>query len=68
MLLTAPGPKVRSFIRPLLQRNSKSITEAVDEAKQNDINIAVLGEDVARVGEGLSRTGLDLPGRTGTIT
>jgi beta-glucosidase len=48
---------------PLTANEQNSIEEAVHEAKQNDVIIAVLGEDVSRVGEGLSRSGLDLPGR-----
>ena len=32
-------------------------------AKQADVVVAVVGEDVDRVGESLSRTGLNLPGR-----
>ena len=40
-----------------------SIDIAVAKAKQADIIIAVLGEDEKCVGESLSRTSLDLPGR-----
>ena len=47
----------------LTRQEQQSIDDAVNEAKQNDVIIAVLGEDVARVGEGLSHSGLDLPGR-----
>ena len=47
----------------LTNQEQASITAAVNEAKQNDVIIAVLGEDVTTVGEGLSRSGLDLPGR-----
>lgn len=56
-------PESEIINTPLTPREQLSINEAVNEAKQNDIIIAVLGEDVARVGEGLSRSGLDLPGR-----
>lgn len=48
---------------PLTPTEQSGIDEAVKEAKENDVIIAVLGEDVARVGEGLSRSSLDLPGR-----
>ncbi|HWH62008.1 MAG TPA: glycoside hydrolase family 3 C-terminal domain-containing protein, partial [Ginsengibacter sp.] len=56
-------PESEIMHTPLSEAEQKSIDEAANEAKQNDIIIAVLGEDVARVGEGLSRSGLDLPGR-----
>lgn len=56
-------PESEIIHTPLTLEEQQSITDAVNEAKQNDVIIAVLGEDVARVGEGLSRTGLDLPGR-----
>ena len=41
----------------------QSIQEAVEKAKTVDVIIAVVGEDERRVGESLSRTGLNLPGR-----
>ncbi|MBR8535011.1 glycoside hydrolase family 3 C-terminal domain-containing protein [Carboxylicivirga sediminis] len=41
----------------------KHIKEAVDKAKLSDVIIAFLGEDESMVGENLSRTSLDLPGR-----
>ncbi len=56
-------PESEIIHTPLTSQEQQSITDAVNEAKQNDVIIAVLGEDVARVGEGLSRSGLDLPGR-----
>lgn len=56
-------PESEIIYTPLTANEQQGIDEAVNEAKQNDIIIAVLGEDVARVGEGLSRSGLDLPGR-----
>ncbi|MBS2210016.1 glycoside hydrolase family 3 C-terminal domain-containing protein [Carboxylicivirga mesophila] len=39
------------------------IDEAVNKAKISDVIIAVFGEDESMVGENLSRTSLDLPGR-----
>ncbi len=39
------------------------IDEAVTKAKQSDVVIAVMGEDETMVGENLSRSSLDLPGR-----
>ncbi len=56
-------PESEIIHTPLTSMEQQTIDEAVNEAKQNDVIIAVLGEDVGRVGEGLSRTGLDLPGR-----
>jgi len=56
-------PESEIIPTPLTAKEQQSIDEAVKEAKQNDVIIAVLGEDVSRVGEGLSRTGLGLPGR-----
>lgn len=47
----------------LTQKEQEMIQEAVLAAQQSDIIIAVVGEDERRVGESLSRTGLDLPGR-----
>jgi beta-glucosidase len=56
-------PESEIIHTPLSAKEQQAITDAVNEAKQNDVIIAVLGEDVSRVGEGLSRSGLDLPGR-----
>lgn len=56
-------PESEIMYTPLTAQEQRSIDEAVNEAKQNDVIIAVMGEDVFRVGESLSRTGLDLPGR-----
>jgi beta-glucosidase len=56
-------PESEILYTPLTAKEQQSIDAAVNEAKENDVIIAVLGEDVARVGEGLSRSGLDLPGR-----
>lgn len=39
------------------------MNEALEKAKEADVIIAVMGEDEKRVGESLSRTSLDLPGR-----
>lgn len=41
----------------------KGIDEAVNKAQLSDVIIAVVGEDESMVGENLSRTSLDLPGR-----
>lgn len=42
---------------------NKLIDEAVDKAHNNDVIIAVLGEDETMVGENLTRTSLNLPGK-----
>ncbi len=62
-LVDSTWPESEIIHTPLTTKEQQSIDEAVKEAKQNDVIIAVMGEDVARVGEGLSRSGLDLPGR-----
>lgn len=56
-----PGTEILST--PLSHEEEKEIEEAVGKAKQSDVIIAVVGEDEKRVGESLSRTSLDLPGR-----
>jgi len=48
---------------PLTEAEKAGIAEAVEAAKTSDVIVAVLGEDEERVGESLSRTSLDLPGR-----
>ncbi len=47
----------------LTDTEQREIDATVAQAKLNDIIIAVVGEDEKRVGESLSRTGLNLPGR-----
>lgn len=47
----------------LSAEENMSIKAAVDQALKSDVVIAVMGEDERRVGESLSRTGLNLPGR-----
>jgi beta-glucosidase len=59
-----PGwPETEIIPAPLSPEEQSGIDEAVNKAKQSDIIIAVLGEDEKSVGESLSRTSLDLPGR-----
>ncbi|TZF83090.1 beta-glucosidase [Pedobacter sp. BS3] len=59
-----PGwPGTEIIPTALTTSEQASINEAVAKAKQSDIVIAVVGEDEKRVGESLSRTSLDLPGR-----
>jgi beta-glucosidase len=56
-------PETEIIPTPLTAAEQQGINEAVAKAKQADIIIAVLGEDEKCVGESLSRTSLDLPGR-----
>jgi len=56
-----PGTEI--IATPLTPDELAGIDEAVKKAKAADIIIAVLGEDERCVGESLSRTSLDLPGR-----
>jgi beta-glucosidase len=56
-------PETEIISTPMTVQEQAGINEAVRKAKEADIIIAVLGEDEKCVGEGLSRTSLDLPGR-----
>jgi len=56
-------PETEIIDAPLSKEDQASIAQAVARANESDIIIAVLGEDEKTVGEGLSRTSLDLPGR-----
>jgi beta-glucosidase len=56
-------PETEIISSPLSKEEQAGIDEAVNKAKNTDIIIAVLGEDEKCVGESLSRTSLDLPGR-----
>jgi len=62
--VTNPGwPETEIIPTPLSDEEKNSIDKAVAAAKNVDVIIAVLGEDEKTVGESLSRTSLDLPGR-----
>ncbi|WP_233268916.1 glycoside hydrolase family 3 N-terminal domain-containing protein [Mucilaginibacter lacusdianchii] len=56
-------PESEIIPTPLTAAEQAGIDSAVVQAKQADVIIAVVGEDEQRVGESLSRTGLNLPGR-----
>jgi beta-glucosidase len=59
-----PGwPETEIIQSPLSAGENDSIRQAVQAAKGSDVIIVVLGEDEKTVGESLSRTSLDLPGR-----
>lgn len=62
-MIDATWPESEIIETPLTPQEQASIDSAVVQAKQSDVIIAVVGEDVDRVGESLSRTGLNLPGR-----
>jgi beta-glucosidase len=62
--VTNPGwPESEYLPTPLTKEEQLDIKKAVAAAKKADVIIAVVGEDEKTVGEGLSRTSLDLPGR-----
>lgn len=56
-------PDTEVIDRPATAEETKLIDEAVAKAKQSDVVIAFMGEDEKMVGENLSRSRLDLPGR-----
>lgn len=59
-----PGwPETEIIPAPLSNDERTGIEKAVAAAKNTDVIIAVLGENEKTVGESLSRTSLDLPGR-----
>lgn len=62
-IIDATWPESEIIETPLTDKEQADINEAVEKAKQADVVIAVVGEDAKRVGESLSRTGLNLPGR-----
>jgi beta-glucosidase len=62
-IVDATWPESEIIETPLTPQEQAGIDSAVAQAKQSDVIIAVVGEDVDRVGESLSRTGLNLPGR-----
>lgn len=59
----ATWPESEIIETPLTEAETAEIHKAVEAARQSDVVIAVVGEDDKRVGESLSRTGLNLPGR-----
>jgi beta-glucosidase len=59
----AGWPETEIIPTPLTNGEQDSINRAVAAAKNADVVVAVLGEDEKTVGESLSRTSLELPGR-----
>lgn len=62
-MVDATWPESEIIETPLTAAEQAGIDSAVAQAKLSDVVIAVVGEDADRVGESLSRTGLNLPGR-----
>ncbi|GAA4730394.1 glycoside hydrolase family 3 N-terminal domain-containing protein [Flavisolibacter ginsenosidimutans] len=62
-VVNAGWPETEIIPTPLSSGEKDSIERAVTAAKNADVIVAVLGEDETTVGESLSRTSLDLPGR-----
>ncbi|MBD1367142.1 glycoside hydrolase family 3 C-terminal domain-containing protein [Mucilaginibacter sp. ZT4R22] len=62
-IVDATWPESEIIETPLTAAEQAGIDSAVAQARLSDVVIAVVGEDVRRVGESLSRTGLNLPGR-----
>ncbi|MDN3549035.1 glycoside hydrolase family 3 N-terminal domain-containing protein [Mucilaginibacter aquaedulcis] len=62
-IVDATWPESEIIETPLTTQEQAGIDSAVAQAKQADVVIAVVGEDVNTVGESMSRTGLNLPGR-----
>jgi len=56
-------PESEIISTPLTGDEREAINKAVEKAKNSDVVIAVVGENEKTVGESLSRTGLNLPGR-----
>lgn len=62
--VTNPGwPETEIIPTALSPAERDSIQQSVNAARNADVIIAVMGEDEKTVGESLSRTSLDLPGR-----
>ena len=62
-IIDATWPESEIVETPLTDKEQADIKNAVDKAKDVDVIIAVVGEGVDQVGESLSRTSLNLPGR-----
>ena len=62
-IVDATWPESEIIETPLTDKEQADINAAVEEAKKSDIVIVAVGEGVDQVGESLSRTGLNLPGR-----
>ena len=56
-------PETEVLAEPLTKEEQARINEAVDATRNAEVAIVVLGDSSRTVGESLSRTSLDLPGR-----
>ena len=62
-IIDATWPESEIIETPLTDKEQADIDAAVAQAKNADVIIAAVGESVDQVGESLSRSGLNLPGR-----
>ena len=62
-IIDATWPESEIIETPLTAQEQASIDSAVALAKNADVIVAAVGESIDQVGESLSRTGLNLPGR-----
>ncbi len=56
-------PETEVLAEPLTKEEQTQIDEAVEATRNSEVAIVVLGDSSRTVGESLSRTSLDLPGR-----
>jgi beta-glucosidase len=62
-IIDAHWPETEVLPEPLTKHEQDEISKAVDATKNSDIAVVVLGDSGKTIGESLSRTSLDLPGR-----
>ena len=62
-LVDARWPESELFPEPLTPEEQKSIDEAVENVRQSDVAVVVLGGGERTCGESHSRSSIDLPGR-----
>jgi len=62
-VVDAHWPETEVLPEPLTKQEQEEINKAVDATRNSDIAVAVLGDSGKTIGESLSRTSLDLPGR-----
>ena len=62
-LIDAGWPDSEIVDTPMTAAEEAGVAQAVAAARTADVVVAVVGEDATLVGESLSRTGLNLPGR-----
>ena len=62
-VVSANWPESEILPEPLTKQEQEQINEAVKVANDSDVAVVVLGDSGKTVGESVSRTSLDLPGR-----